>query len=83
MKFCGLFIFSLLLVISVNGNAEERKCVVKGKEQSGTLQQLNQQAADASKVAATNQNAGEMVHQHDVLKTQFLGKRPYMETKTK
>jgi len=76
MKLCVLFICTLGLAVSVNANADE------SKEQNSTAPQVSQQAADTNK-ASSNQTEEEAAHQHDALKTQFLGKRPYMETKAK
>ncbi|ACT49194.1 hypothetical protein [Methylotenera mobilis] len=73
MKLCVL-LMALGLAVSVNASADENK------EQSNAVQQLKQQEVDASKVNA-NQAEEEVTRQHDVLKNQFLGRRPYMETK--
>jgi len=78
MKLCVLFIYALGMVASVNASADE------SKDQSNTaqVQQAVVQATDANKVS-NNQTVDEAAHPHDALKTQFLGKRPYMDTKAK
>ncbi len=77
MKLCVLFICALGLAVSVNANADE------SKEQNSTAPQVSQQAADTNKASSNQTVDEEASHQHDALKTQFLGKRPYMEIKAK
>ena len=77
MKLFVLFMYALGLAVSVNASADE------SKEQSSTtqVQQAEVQAADSNKASTPVDE--EASHQHDALKTQFLGKRPYMEIKAK
>ncbi|HEY0841227.1 hypothetical protein [Methylotenera sp.] len=79
MKLFVLFIYTLGLAVSINASADE------GKDPSSTtqVQQADMQPADANKVSANQAVDDEASHQHDALKTQFLGKRPYMEIKAK
>ncbi len=78
MKLCVLFIYALGLVASVNASADE----AKGQSNTAQVQPAVVQTTDANKVS-TNQTVDEAAHPHDALKTQFLGKRPYMDTKAK
>jgi len=79
MKLFVLFIYALGLAVSVNASADESKA----QSSSAQVPQADVQVADTNK-ASTNQSVDEEAsHQHDALKTQFLGKRPYMEIKAK
>lgn len=79
MKLFALFIYALGLAVSVNASADE------AKDQTSTAQvlQADMPVADTNKVSTNQGVDDEASHQHDALKTQFLGKRPYMEIKAK
>jgi len=79
MKLFVLFIYTLGFAVSINASANE----AKDQTSTAQVQQANMQVADTNKVS-TNQAVDDGAsHQHDALKTQFLGKRPYMEIKAK
>lgn len=81
MKLCTLLTFSLVLVLSANAHADVNP--VESKAQTNAVQQVNPQTVDATEASSTSKITEQAEHRHDVLKTQFLGKRPYMETKAK
>jgi hypothetical protein len=81
MKLFRLFIFSIFITANVNANESNVKydAVATQKLQP---QPSAVKAIDESKEVTKNVLV-EILHQHDVLKTQFLGKRPYMDTNNK
>ncbi len=81
MKLCTLLTFSLVLVLSANAHADVNP--VESKAKTNAVQRVNSKAADATDASNTSKTTEQVEHRHDVLKTQFLGKRPYMETKAK
>lgn len=81
MKLCTLLTFSLVLGLSENAHADVNP--VESKAQTNAVQQVNPQTVDATEASSTSKITEQAEHRHDVLKTQFLGKRPYMETKAK
>ncbi len=81
MKLFTLFIFSIFITANVNANESNVEY------DAAATQKLQPQpsavkAIDECKVATKRAMEGKL-HQHDVLKTQFLGKRPYMDTNNK
>ncbi|TFW72593.1 hypothetical protein C3Y98_03025 [Methylotenera oryzisoli] len=79
MKLFALFIYAFCLAVSVNASADE----AKDQTSTAQVQQANMQVADTKKVSTNQAVDDEASHQHDALRTQFLGKRPYMEIKAK
>ena len=78
MKLFSLFIYALACSMSINAYADDAKNQVDGVQP----QQMMAQTVEANKTG--NQQVKPVdSHRHDVMKTQFLGKRPYMETKAK
>jgi len=79
MKLFVLFIYTLWFAVSINASADE----AKDQTSTAQVQQANMQVADTNKVSTNQAVDDESSHQHNALKTQFLGKRPYMEIKAK
>jgi hypothetical protein len=72
MKLLTLFILSLVFTVNVSANEHD------AKNDAVQVQPSSAFSDDAGKESA-EKVLEESRHQHDSLKTQFLGKRPYME----
>jgi len=81
MRLFTFFIFSLVLTFNVSANESNVENDV------AVVQKLQAQSSAVNTIdetkAATKNALEEKPHQYDVLKTQFLGKRPYMDTHSK
>lgn len=81
MKLFVFFIFSLVLTFNVNANTSnveiDAATTRKSQAESSPVNSINETKE------ATKNGLEEKSHQHDGLKTQFLGKRPYVNKKTR
>lgn len=64
----------IFLILNINFSANAAEQNANEPKQPA----LTTKPADKSQTSAGN-DVGEADHKHEVLKTQFLGKRPYME----
>lgn len=70
MKFLSILILNIAFITLVHAAQQERNDTQPAAEAVKTSDAMESKAADAQQATA---------QQHDVLKTQFLGKRPYMK----